>query len=86
MTLNDDTFVMGYNPNAPQPSVTWLRIEGINSYSMGHYFDNELKAKCNILLERAEKNLDYVKDGFINNIESDISEGQAIEPKDCEFL
>lgn len=83
VTLNDDTFVMGYNPNAPQPYVTWLK-SGDNSYSMGHYFDNELKAKCN-LLERAEKNLDYVKDVFINNIESDISEGQAIEPKDYEF-
>ena len=29
--------------------------------------------------------MDYVKDVFINNIESDISEGQAIEPKDYEF-
>lgn len=37
-------FALGYNPNAPQPYVTWKCKADDNSYYHGHYFSNESKA------------------------------------------
>lgn len=82
VTLNNNTFVMGYNPNAPQPYVTWQKSD--DEYSLGHYFSNELKAKCD-LLKRADNTLNNEKYDFIDNIESSISNGQAVEPQDYDF-
>ena len=82
VTLNNNTFVMGYNPNAPQPYATWQKSD--DEYSLGHYFSNELKAKCD-LLKRADNTLNNEKYDFIDNIESSISNGQAVEPQDYDF-
>ena len=55
-----------------------------DEYSLGHYFSNELKAKCD-LLKRADNTLNNEKYDFIDNIESSISNGQAVEPQDYDF-
>jgi len=31
------TFVLGENPNAPAPFVTWQKMEGRSGYDLGHY-------------------------------------------------
>jgi len=39
-----NTFVLGENPNAVSPYVTWQHIEGRAGYFWGHYFSNRDKA------------------------------------------
>lgn len=65
--MNDEQgFVLGYNPNASQPYVTWEK-DG-NVYRSGHYFSNEKNAqidfayrltnKLDVLPELVEKSTD----------------------------
>lgn len=50
-------FVLGFNPNAAQPYVTWKCNVGKQDYYWGHYFSDEHKAKKDFVRRvREEKN------------------------------
>ena len=51
-------FVLGENPNAVSPFVTWQHREGRTGYDHGHYFDNRDKALAD-LNARVEKEREY---------------------------
>lgn len=38
-------FVLGYNPKAPQPYVTWKSKANDNDYYHGHYFTDKGRAE-----------------------------------------
>lgn len=56
ISLQHGTFVLGHNPNAPAPWVTWehVTLKGASSsyYHHGNYFTDEASARLN-LLQRA---------------------------------
>jgi hypothetical protein len=48
-------FVLGHNPNAPQPYVTWQGYQGIAGYDWGHYFSTYSDASDFFLRADAER-------------------------------
>jgi hypothetical protein len=46
--FGDKRIVLGHNPQAPAPFVTWL-AKGMESYDWGHYFSSEVHAKLDLL-------------------------------------
>ena len=55
-------FVLGENPNAVNPFVTWQHLEGRTGYDHGHYFDNRDKALAD-LNTRAENERELIASG-----------------------
>ena len=55
----DNAFVLGFNPKAPQPFVTWKCGQN-DSYYYGHYFNDQDKA-IRDLCARVIDELDYKK-------------------------
>lgn len=45
--VGNKEFVLGHNPNAPEPFATWKRNIGTTDYYLGRYFTNEQKALNN---------------------------------------
>ena len=41
-------FVLGHNPNAPSPYVTWKRERKTKDAFWGHYFSNRSKAEADL--------------------------------------
>jgi hypothetical protein len=62
------TFVLGENPKAVSPFVTWQQLEGRSGYDLGHYFSNRDKA-LDDLHTRADRERE------------DISPIKAVKPK-----
>lgn len=62
------TFVLGENPKAVSPFVTWQQLEGRFGYDLGHYFSNRDKALTD-LHTRAERERE------------DISPVKAVKPR-----
>ncbi|MDO5432622.1 hypothetical protein [Eubacterium sp.] len=56
----DNAFVLGFNPKAPQPFVTW-KCGRNNYYCSGHYFNDQDKAISD-LCTRVMEELDYQKE------------------------
>ena len=56
--IGDDHFVVGHNPIAPAPYVTWEFIETKNYYYQGHYFSEEKDALLD-LFRRAGEELSF---------------------------
>lgn len=46
ISINNETYVMGFNPEAPESYVTWQVKDG--EYGQGHYYINEQRAKENL--------------------------------------
>jgi len=51
ISFGEKSIVLGHNPDAPAPFVTW-QAAGTERYDWGHYFSSEVNAKLD-LLERA---------------------------------
>jgi hypothetical protein len=56
-------FVLGENPNAVSPYVTWQRYEGKSGYDHGHYFVNREKAATDL-----QTRADMARDDTGNNM------------------
>ena len=55
--VGNKEFVLGHNPNAPDPYVTWKRNVGTTDYYWGNYFTDEERALKNFKQRvQAEKN------------------------------
>ena len=58
ISLQDSVFVLGHNPNAPAPWVTWehviLKEMSSSYYHHGNYFTDEVSARLNILQRAIE--------------------------------
>ena len=52
--LQGNTYVLGHNPNAPSPYVTWAYVEARNYYTFGHYFSNETDARASMIKRAME--------------------------------
>lgn len=52
--LKGSSYVLGHNPNAPSPFVTWEKVK--DGYWQGHYFTSEADARLD-LLQRAAGSL-----------------------------
>ena len=52
ISLRGNNYVMGHNPNAPSPYVTWAYVEDRDYYTFGHYFSNKTDA-CADMIKRA---------------------------------
>ncbi|MDR1320298.1 MAG: hypothetical protein LBK56_02580 [Gracilibacteraceae bacterium] len=52
--VGDKTFVLGENPNAVSPFVTWQHLEGREGYDLGNYFQSRERAMAD-LKRRAER-------------------------------
>jgi len=60
------TFVLGENPNAPSPFVTWQKMEGRSGYDVGNYMTNRESAVKD-LHRRANNEKKFLSSININN-------------------
>jgi hypothetical protein len=54
------TFVLGENPNAPSPYVTWQNLKGRTGYDLGHYM-NDRESAVKDLHRRANNESKFLK-------------------------
>lgn len=56
ITMMNETYVLGHNPNSPAPYVTWSADLAKDYFVYGHYFKDEASARQD-LIKRALENL-----------------------------
>ena len=54
MTIKGNTYVMGHNPKAPAPYVTWAYVPDRDYYTFGHYFSSEADARSSMIRRAME--------------------------------
>lgn len=72
--VSNTEYVLGINPNAPEPFVTWSCM-GKEDYNYGHYFVNEESARRD-LVKRVNSEKQYLNDLRVRNARSPKDKGE----------
>lgn len=67
ITIGESTFVLGYNPKAPSPYVTW--VAGYNDgYYYGHYFTSEEDARKDLFKRAISEIPEETKNNLVKSL------------------
>lgn len=73
ITINQESYVLGYNPTAQEQYVTWKRDRN-GEYDWGHYFSTEKEAKEDLYSRALDQDKEIISGIFVNARDAEMSE------------